>query len=104
MQLKKNKKHVLDRVTLAKKKHWLYIDDRILVFYSTKHSIRGNSTFADAKQAILERLREEGKLFKKFYFVPGLRLKTSTMLVIPRWLRKIICKCWVFSHLWLARR
>lgn len=31
--------------------------------------LMSNSTFADAKQAILDRLREEGKLFKKFYFV-----------------------------------
>lgn len=30
---------------------------------------QGNSTFADAKAAILQRLREEGKLFRKFYFV-----------------------------------
>eukprot|EP00435_Cladocopium_sp_Y103_P041702 s440_g11.t1 len=31
--------------------------------------LMSNSTFADAKRAILDRLREEGKLFKKFYFV-----------------------------------
>eukprot|EP00434_Breviolum_minutum_P002707 symbB.v1.2.002383.t1/scaffold110.1/size325157/30 len=31
--------------------------------------LMSNSTFADAKAAILQRLREEGKLFRKFYFV-----------------------------------
>ena len=45
---------------------WYFLDS----FLSCGIKDWGNSTFADAKAAILDRLREEGKFFRKFYFVP----------------------------------